>query len=97
MSWTSLTTSASKEKDAINLEEVDVKDLPAEFRLPTLGEIDARNRLGVNVIGVKTSEGEFIINPGPETPLNTACKLFVLGSDQQLRLLNRLFGLQTPE
>ena len=80
-------------EDAINLEEVDVKDLPESFRLPTLGEVDARNRIGVNVIGVKTSEGEFIINPGPET----ACKLFVLGTDQQLRLLNRLFGLQTPE
>jgi voltage-gated potassium channel len=84
-------------EDAINLEEVDVKDLPESFRLPTLGEVDARNRIGVNVIGVKTSEGEFIINPGPETKLDNACKLFVLGSGQQLRLLNRLFGLQTPE
>ena len=84
-------------KDAINLEEVDVKDLPDEFRLPTLGEVDARNRLGVNVIGVKTSAGEFIINPGPTTPLDNACKLFVLGNDKQLRLLNRVFGLQTPD
>ena len=84
-------------KDAINLEEVDVKDLPSEFRLPTLGEVDARNRLGVNVIGVKTSAGEFIINPGPNTPLDNACKLFVLGNENQLRLLNRLFGLQTPD
>lgn len=84
-------------KDAINLEEVDVKDLPNEFRLPTLGQVDARNRLGVNVIGVKTSAGEFIINPGPETALDNACKLFVLGNEDQLRLLNRLFGLQTPD
>ena len=84
-------------KDAINLEEVDVKDLPAEFRLPTLGEVDARNKLGVNVIGVKTSAGEFIINPGPDTALDNACKLFVLGNEKQLRLLNRVFGLQTPD
>jgi len=84
-------------KDAINLEEIDVKDLPSDFRLPTLGEVDARNRLGVNVIGVKTSAGEFIINPGPDTALDSACKLFVLGNENQLRLLNRLFGLQTPE
>ena len=84
-------------KDAINLEEVDVKDLPDEYRLPTLGEVDARNRLGVNVIGVKTSGGEFIINPGPDTALDSACKLFVLGNENQLRLLNRLFGLQTPD
>ena len=42
----------------------------------------------MNVIGVKTSAGEFIINPGPNTPLDNACKLFVLGSENQLRLLN---------
>ena len=36
-------------------------------------------------------------NTHTETKLDNACKLFVLGSDQQLRLLNRLFGLQTPE
>ena len=85
-------------KDAINLEEVDVKDLPGRISgSPPWERWTPGTGSGVNVIGVKTSAGEFIINPGPETPLNTACKLFVLGSDQQLRLLNRLFGLQTPE
>ena len=49
------------------------------------------------MIGVKTSAGEFIINPGPDTALDNACKLFVLGNENQLRLLNRLFGLQTPD
>ena len=32
-----------------------------------------------------------------EVPLDNACKLFVLGNEDQLRLLNRLFGLQTRD
>lgn len=84
-------------KGEINLEELDIRDLPEELRVPTLGELDARNRVGVNVIGVKTLDGEFLINPGPDTKLNNACKLFVLGNETQIELLNRLFGLATPE
>ena len=33
----------------------------------TLAEIDARNRIGVNVIGLRKASGEMVINP----PLNT--------------------------
>ena len=39
----------------------------------TLGELDARNRVGVNVVGVKQSDRNFIINPGRDTPLDDAC------------------------
>ncbi len=84
-------------KGGINLEEIDFLDLPSNFRVPTLGELDARNRIGVNVIGVKTADGEFLINPGPSTKLDNASKLFVLGNKTQIELLNRLFGFQAPE
>jgi K+/H+ antiporter YhaU regulatory subunit KhtT len=59
--------------------------------------LGARNRIGVNVIGVKTSDGEFLTNPGPSTKLDNASKLFVLGNETQIELLNRLFGFQAPE
>lgn len=72
----------------VNLEEVAVSDLPQRLRLPTLGELDAARRMGVNVIGLKRSTGEFVINPGPETPLDNACKLFVLGNPDQIRHLH---------
>ena len=40
------------------------------------------------------SDGNFIINPGSQTPLDDACKLFVLGTVDQIRTLNRLLGIQ---
>lgn len=84
-------------KGAINLEEIDVRDLPEDFKVPTLGELDASNEIGINVIGIKNAKGEFLINPGPSTKLDNACKLFVLGNASQIQLLNKLFGIQTPE
>ena len=83
--------------DAINLEEIPVNVLPQGLKASTLGELDARNRVGVNVVGVKASDGNFIINTGPETPLDDASKLFVLGNTEQLRTMNRLLGIQPPK
>ena len=78
----------------INLEEVNFKDLPEDFQFQTLGEMQVRNRIGINVIGFKMENGEYIINPGPNTRIVPNCKLFVLGNPDQIRLLNRIFGLQ---
>lgn len=83
--------------DAVNLEEVSVRILPDRIKVPTLGELDARNRIGVNVIGLKRASGEYVINPGPETPLDDACKLFVLGRADQISKLNRILGVTAPE
>lgn len=76
----------------INLEEVTFKELPDDFRYQTLGELEAKNRLGINIIGYKTDGGEYIINPGPDTRLIENSKLFVLGNPRQIKLLNRLLG-----
>jgi K+/H+ antiporter YhaU regulatory subunit KhtT len=51
----------------------------------------------VNVVGVKKSDGDFIINPSADTPLDDACKLFVLGTVDQIRTLNRVLGIQNPQ
>lgn len=82
--------------DSVNLEEVEVSQLPDRIKTPTLGELDARNRIGVNVIGIKRASGEYVINPGPSTPLDDACKLFVLGNADQIKKLNRILGVTPP-
>jgi voltage-gated potassium channel len=82
--------------DQINIEEVEVQQLPEKLRNLTLGEIDARNRIGVNVIGLRRANGEMVINPSPATELHQSMKLFVLGDAQQIRSLNDYLGIQTP-
>lgn len=81
----------------VNLEEVSFSDLPKELKHLTIKELDARNKLGVNIIGFKTSEGDYIINPDPDTRLEPNSKLFVLGTRRQISLLNKVFKMRTDQ
>ena len=82
--------------DAVNLEEIEVKQLPGSLDSMTLGEIDARDRFGINVIGLRTASGEMVINPSLDTMLHASMKLFVLGTADQIRRLNESIGIQSP-
>jgi voltage-gated potassium channel len=61
----------------------------------TLKELAARKKLGVNIIGFKTPKGDYIINPGPDTIILPNSKLFVLGTAQQISVLNNLLNEDT--
>ena len=82
--------------DAVNLEEIEVQQLPDRLQSMTLAEIDARNRIGVNVIGLRKASGEMVINPPLNTTLQASMKLFVLGTADQIRRLNDFIGIQSP-
>jgi len=73
-----------------NLEEVECDCLSDKNKDRSLQKLDIRERTGVNIVGYKNPEGEFIINPGPETELNTASKLFVLGTPEQVMKLRKI-------
>ena len=83
--------------DSINLEEICMEQLPKNMKKSKLGEIIEHNRVGVNVVGLKRSNGEYEINPGAETELDGACKLFVLGTTEQIRALNRMIKHAQPQ
>ena len=76
--------------DSINLEEISMDQFPKKMSKSTLGDISEYHSLGVNVIGIKRSNGHYEINPSPQTPLDEACKLFVLGTSEQIRALNQM-------
>jgi voltage-gated potassium channel len=72
------------ESSSVNLEEVFCKDMPEIFHNKTLAELDIRNKTGANIIGFKTINGEYIINPLSETRMLADAKLFVLGTPEQI-------------
>jgi voltage-gated potassium channel len=74
----------SGEGDSINLESVGFEILPSVLRGKTLQEIMAWRKTGVNCIGIKDAEGQFIINPPEGTVINAGMKVIVLGSRQQI-------------
>ena len=77
----------------INLEELTFGNLPEDYKYKTIGELNARKITGCNIIGFKSPDGEYIINPPEETTVVPNSKMFVLGRPDQIKKLNELFGI----
>lgn len=74
-----------------NLEEIVVNDLPKQFINQTLRDLDLRRKTGCSVIGMKTVNNGYIVNPEADVKLLPNSKLIVLGSEEQIKKLEELF------
>lgn len=79
------------EEGSTNLEEISINDLPSEFLYKTILDLDLRKKTGCNVIGFKTSENEYVINPEASTELTPNTNLIVLGRPNQIQKLRQIF------
>ncbi len=70
--------------EGVNLVEVVCSDLPNEFQDHTIHDISIRRLTGANIVGFKTPEGQYIINPSGDTVIVPNAKLFVLGTPDQI-------------
>ena len=75
----------------VNLDEISFETLPDELHDKTIKDLNIRYSTGCNIIGYKTHDGKYIINPSADTPLLPNSKLFVLGSYEQINQLNNIF------
>ncbi|MBL57764.1 MAG: potassium channel protein [Flavobacteriales bacterium] len=75
----------------VNLEEISFDELPSKFKNKTITEIGIRRITGANIIGLKESDGDFVVNPMPETVITAKTKMFVLGTPDQIKKLKELF------
>jgi voltage-gated potassium channel len=71
----------------IRLEEILYSNLNDRLKGKSIRELEIRNKTGANIIGFKTGDGDYIINPEPDTVMKPDAKLFVLGTQDQVRKL----------
>ncbi|MFC2111551.1 potassium channel family protein, partial [Bacteroidota bacterium] len=74
-----------------NLEEIICSNLPEEMINNSIYDLGIRQKTGANIVGFKTPDGEYIINPTPDTKMIANTKLFVLGTPQQIELMKEIF------
>ncbi|MDB9847880.1 potassium channel protein [Polaribacter sp.] len=74
-----------------NLEEIAVDDLPKKYINKTILDLDLRRETGCTVIGIRTPDRDYIINPEAETALTIGSSLIVLGRPEQIIKLRELF------
>ncbi len=75
---------SGEEGEAIHVESVDYLKLPEKIRGKTLRDVMDWNKTGVNCIGVKDSEGKFLINPPDNIMITPGMKVIVLGNREQI-------------
>lgn len=75
--------------DDISLEEITYNSIPEEFHHKSIKDLEVRKRSGANIVGLKTKEGKYVLNPSPETTIEEGTKLFVLGMSDQIETLQK--------
>ena len=78
------------EECSTNLVEISINDLPSEFLNKTILDLDLRNLSGCTVIGFKTPQNEYIINPEATTKLTPNSNLIVLGRPAQIEKMRQV-------
>ncbi len=84
-----------QEPDNVFLEELNCDVISTCFDGKKILELDIRNKTGANIIGLKRSDGSYIINPDANTILSHDDKLFALGSVKQINHLRKLLAEET--
>ncbi len=79
--------------DPTMLEEIECNFSPEENREKTIAEIGIRKKTGANIIGLKTPEGKYVLNPPPDMPLRHTSKLFVLGTPEQIEKIKEIMHI----
>ncbi len=67
--------------------EMQCADFSCAFQDKTIGELRFKKISGVNIIGLKTSDGLYYFNPNTDFKLSPDYKLFVMGTLEQLNKL----------
>lgn len=82
-----------QDKDQTNLEEISITHINTTFINKTISELNVRNVSGSNIIGLKTLEDKYILNPPTNYSLEKASHIFALGNPGQIQLLKDLLTI----
>lgn len=75
---------SGEEGEGINIESVNYDELPNSIKNKQLDDVMNWRKTGVTCIGIKNSEGKFIINPPGNTHIENGMKVIVLGTRMQI-------------
>ena len=79
------------EECSTNLVEIAIDNLPKEFLNKTITDLDLRKKTGCTVIGFKSANNTYLINPEANTKLTTGSNLILLGRPEQIQKLHEVY------
>ena len=88
--WDNLSYGGTK---SVNLEQVSFEQLFDHEKTCTILDLDLRQKTGCTIIGFKTADGEYIVNPNPEMELTPKSKIIVVGNSEQIKSLQKAYSI----
>jgi len=79
-----------RDKEEVYIEEMSCKNMSSQFAEKTIGEWSIRSATGANIIGLKTADNKYIVNPTPDVKISKNDQLFVLGNPDQIESLRKV-------
>jgi voltage-gated potassium channel len=76
--------------EGVYIEEISCKGLDKGFAEKSIGEWAIRRTTGANIIGMKTIENNYVVNPSPTVKITADDQIFVLGNPEQIKNLKKI-------
>lgn len=74
---------STHESDKFRVAEIEsLKTIP-------LSDLNCWNEIGATILGIKTPDGDYLMNPQPKTILYNGSKIIVMGSSEQVKRLSQ--------
>lgn len=85
--------SVSGRHDSINVEQIPFSKVCADGIEKTIAETDIRKETGCSIIGYKSSNGNYVVNPEPSLRLEKDSKLIMIGRPDQIEKLKKHYSV----
>lgn len=85
--------SVSGSADSINVEQIPFEKVCPNGIEEAIHTLDVRRKTGCSIIGYKTPEGNYIVNPEPSLVVRKNSKLILIGRPEQIESLKNLYDV----
>ena len=79
--------------DGVNLEEVSFEQMFDNTIDCPIVNLNLREQTGCTIIGYKSPQGEYIVNPDPNLQLTPGSKIIVVGNTEQISRLQKVYRI----
>ena len=77
----------------VNVQQITFEAVCPDLKTRSIRDIDLRNKTGCSIIGYKSADGDYIINPEASLKLERSSILIVIGRPEQIENLHREFAI----
>ena len=81
------------EEDSINVEEIGFDKICPTGEETSIKGLDLRRKTGCTIIGHKSPEGKYTVNPSAELMFKKGSKLVIIGRPEQIVNMHHIYGI----